>query len=117
MKLTGGGLVTSTLDSVRMANRGTDRSIRWLLEVVHLSMTMDSPPCSGAAPSHHSLGLVLAARVRFRLTALAYVSSVGQSRRAFLHTLFSCTLLISLVMNNIVSTLQMRMLNEKKKYL
>lgn len=77
---------------------------------------MDYPRCSGAAPSHHSLGLILAPRVRFRFIPVDYVSSVGQSLgRLFLHTLFLSTLPIVFVINNIISTLQTRKSNEEKK--
>lgn len=92
-----------------MANLGTG-SYLWLLAVM-----MDFSSCSGDA-LHHSLGLALPPGMRFRLTPKDCVSFVPELQLAFMYTLFSLTLLISFMMNNIVSTLQMRPLTEKKKY-
>lgn len=107
MKLTGGGLVTSTLDSVRMANRGTDRSIRVVVgsgAFVNddgLPTTLWScpfPPQPGLSPGSKSEVQTYSTR----LCVFYEPVSVG-----FFAYIIFMYLLISLVMNNIVSTLQM----------
>lgn len=73
---------------------------------------MDLPLCPGDAPFHHSLGAAP------RPIPVDYCLLWAGASVGFLwHILFLFTLLISIGMNNIVSSLQMRMLDEKQKNL
>lgn len=115
LKLRDKSLVTSTLESVRMASLG--RAILWCWErrvckwwwTSHCALELPLPTTAG-------LSTLTKSEIQTH-TCRLHVSCGLEPRRAFfLHILFLFIRLISLGVNNIVSTLRMRTLNEKQKY-